>query len=196
MKPKSAIQKGKQLEQYVADQIREKGIDVKAYRAHGSGNTNTEKSDIWTSMMINGQNVGIECKNQSIVKIHEWWRQTRKLQDLGREPILVFKLFGEGLGETKAVVYLDSLLELIKEIKELKEEINRKGLTNNLGDWGMLKAQYNWTCPCCKKKEPKIKLTEDHIIPVSKGGSDNIENIQPLCKSCNSRKNNREIIKF
>jgi 5-methylcytosine-specific restriction endonuclease McrA len=63
------------------------------------------------------------------------------------------------------------------------------------GEWETLKAQYNWTCPACRKQEPDIKLTQDHIVPLTKGGSDNIENIQPLCKSCNSTKHTR-IIKY
>ena len=75
------------------------------------------------------------------------------------------------------------------------KRLKKIGKSHTFGDWETLKAQYNFTCPCCKKSEPEIKLTEDHIIPLSKGGSDEIVNIQPLCLPCNIRKHTR-IVKY
>lgn len=73
---------------------------------------------------------------------------------------------------------------------DLRYKARRKGATGShtLDEWERLKAQYDWICPCCGIREPKIKLTEDHIIALFLGGSDNIENIQPLCRVCNSKK--------
>lgn len=55
-------------------------------------------------------------------------------------------------------------------------------------EWNELKKKYNHTCLNCKKKEPEIKLTIDHVIPLKVGGKNFIENTQPLCQSCNSSK--------
>jgi 5-methylcytosine-specific restriction endonuclease McrA len=74
-----------------------------------------------------------------------------------------------------------------------KVRLKQNGGFHSIGEWETLKAQYNWTCPSCKKSEPEIKLTKDHIITILNGGSDNIENIQPLCKPCNSRKHSKNI---
>ncbi len=43
----------------------------------------------------------------------------------------------------------------------------------------------------CKICGATKKLTVDHIIPVTKGGKNTLENCQLLCKSCNSRKGAR-----
>lgn len=84
------------------------------------------------------------------------------------------------------------------QIADRKAKIKRRGLlvgSFTFGEWQTMKIQYGHRCPCCKKQEPEIKLTIDHIIPVSKGGSNFIENIQPLCHNCNSKKYTK-IIRF
>lgn len=52
-------------------------------------------------------------------------------------------------------------------------------------EWLTLCGQCDNICLCCKEKKP---LTIDHVIPLSRGGTNSIDNIQPLCRECNSRK--------
>jgi hypothetical protein len=106
-------EKGKLLENHVADRLVSTGLDVRARRDGASGAGNREKGDISTSVAINGRNLGIECKNHKNLAIPNWWKQTKKLEVLGREPILAFKLPHDGLEGTLVVIYLETLLELL-----------------------------------------------------------------------------------
>lgn len=47
----------------------------------------------------------------------------------------------------------------------------------------------NYTCcECGARKDDGATLHVDHIIPVSKGGSDELDNLQTLCSDCNLNK--------
>lgn len=54
-------------------------------------------------------------------------------------------------------------------------------------EWQSILDKFGNKCAICGAEG---KLTIDHIVPLSVGGSNTIDNIQPLCRSCNSRKGN------
>ena len=73
--------------------------------------------------------------------------------------------------------------------RRAKEKQSRGKITAR--EWSLLLDKYSHKCLCCGKTG--VKLTLDHVIPISKGGEHKIENAQPLCLSCNSKKNDKTI---
>jgi 5-methylcytosine-specific restriction endonuclease McrA len=71
-----------------------------------------------------------------------------------------------------------------------RARLHSNGGTHTIEEWEMLCDSFGNLCLDCKQEKP---LTKDHVIPISKGGTNDIWNIQPLCQSCNSRKGDREI---
>lgn len=66
--------------------------------------------------------------------------------------------------------------------------------SHTLAQWLALCKKFKNRCVRCGKTG---KLTRDHIIPISdQHSSHDISNIQPLCYSCNSSKNNRYSVDF
>lgn len=64
---------------------------------------------------------------------------------------------------------------------------NNQGLT--VAQWQAILAQYNHRCAYCGAVG--IELTQDHIIPVSRGGADTQSNVVPACRSCNCQKGDK-----
>lgn len=55
------------------------------------------------------------------------------------------------------------------------------------------KQLYKSACSFCGSKQ---SINLDHIIPISRGGSHGIGNLQPLCDNCNSTKYNKTIMEW
>jgi 5-methylcytosine-specific restriction endonuclease McrA len=51
-------------------------------------------------------------------------------------------------------------------------------------EWEVLKEIFQDRCVMCGRKGTE----KDHILPLYRGGSDGVENLQPLCASCNCSK--------
>jgi len=93
--------------------------------------------------------------------------------------------------------YVRSHPERIAHLKARRyaRQRNAEG-SHTFEEWQDLCQKNKWKCANCKEKK---QLTKDHIIPLSEKGTDYISNIQPLCRSCNSRKwkfiyENKELI--
>ncbi len=99
--------------------------------------------------------------------------------------------------------------EQLDEASELDEEVDtiEEGDTAALklpimdsythvrpGRWYFVLARDNWTCKSCGRstRVDRVRLHVDHIVPRSKGGSDDPENLQTLCEKCNLGKGNRD----
>lgn len=46
----------------------------------------------------------------------------------------------------------------------------------------------NWTCRYCGKRAPNVVLEVDHLVPVSRGGTDEPWNLLTACFDCNRGK--------
>ncbi|HLO85099.1 MAG TPA: HNH endonuclease [Nostocaceae cyanobacterium] len=48
-----------------------------------------------------------------------------------------------------------------------------------------------YQCQSCGKVVGETQLTIDHIIPLARGGQNDISNLQTLCLTCNQRKTDK-----
>lgn len=86
---------------------------------------------------------------------------------------------------------INEIIENVENIykKEKASGYQRVKLTKQIRE--SILARDNWTCQrCCNSvyNEPNLLLEVDHIIPISKGGKTEPNNLQTLCWRCNRSK--------
>lgn len=60
-------------------------------------------------------------------------------------------------------------------------------------DWRRLCERYRYACFYCGSR---TALSQDHVVPLARGGRHSIGNIMPACLSCNSSKNAHLIVEW
>ena len=78
----------------------------------------------------------------------------------------------------------------------MTEQRRRKYAQNVISDlttkeWDNIQTYFDFKCAYCGKGS--VQLTQDHVIPLSKGGNYTKSNIIPACRTCNAKKNNKLI---
>lgn len=78
---------------------------------------------------------------------------------------------------------------------------NRRALQRNAqgkhsaSDIQAILAIQKWKCAYCRTGI-KLRFSIDHIVAIKNGGANSRDNLQALCRSCNSRKSSRDPIEF
>lgn len=80
---------------------------------------------------------------------------------------------------------------LIDMLERFGDRKRRKPMDKRLAK--SILQKYNFSCVKCGSAE---RLQIDHIVPVIKGGKDEMDNLQILCQPCNVRKGTRENDQF
>lgn len=81
------------------------------------------------------------------------------------------------------------------EASRLRAKLRRarsKGAQGNHteAEWQAVLAEFGGGCAYC----PATAETKDHVVPLASGGSHDISNIVPACRSCNSSKQDKKLI--
>jgi 5-methylcytosine-specific restriction endonuclease McrA len=112
------------------------------------------------------------------------WRSSHRLADRANKR----EYYARNAERVKAAVvaYRRANPEIVRVVRTLRRarELGAAGSHTN-AEWLALVARYGGRRGYCGAVGP---LEPDHRVPLSRGGSNDIENIIPACRRCNTRK--------
>ena len=95
-----------------------------------------------------------------------------------------------GIGQSREC-FIDNEVEMQRIYTIVKKKL-RKNIISNTKRFQVLKRD-NFKCQYCGKTAKETTLEVDHIIPKSKGGSDELDNLITSCIECNRGKRDKSL---
>lgn len=102
------------------------------------------------------------------------------------------------IAETKITVYCSERCKKRTDNRRREHRLDRCTVRDNSITLQKLYAKFNGVCQCCGKQltfdvdtNDNYYPTIDHVIPISKGGNHIWQNVQLLCRRCNTLKCDR-----
>jgi len=103
----------------------------------------------------------------------------------------------KGIRARKRRQHLPKYVEYAKYCSSLRRSRLRKIIHKfTYKDWLLMRKKTKGICPLCGKNVGLEKISLDHIYPISKadeGRIYTIDDVQPLCIRCNTKKNDKVI---
>lgn len=112
MKTQSAKAKGRELENFVVQKLRQRGLDSRATRNPGSG-SGKQKGDIWNSLGL-----CIECKNTKKAPGKEEFEQVRREAMGYQTEVIIWHPPKMPMEESKVILNINDFLDLIEKSRE------------------------------------------------------------------------------
>jgi 5-methylcytosine-specific restriction endonuclease McrA len=109
------------------------------------------------------------------------WRKAIILLTLGK--VEVIEAYERHVRSTSVVFKLPCVVRLVTRFRRFQRQV-RYSKQN-------IFARDRWTCQYCGQRRSIDELTQDHVIPRSRGGRTCWENVVTCCVDCNTRKANR-----
>ena len=109
------------------------------------------------------------------------WKKAITLLCLGK--VEVIEEYGQDIHSVSFTIKLPSVVRLLKLVKKPKSPVKFSRQNIYLRD--------KYRCQYCGLKHPTEDLTYDHVLPKSRGGKTEWENIVTCCIGCNRQKGGR-----
>ena len=109
------------------------------------------------------------------------WKKAITLLCLGK--VEVIEEYGRDIRSVSMTIRLPSVVRLLRMVKRPKRPV-RFSRQN-------IYARDRYRCQYCGSRFPTEELTYDHVLPRSRGGKTEWENIVTCCVACNRKKGGR-----